>query len=112
MEKNAETNQADSEKLNNPEFSEEAQAKEEEAIKEGMASEEAASGPKEKEPAASSSSASTDESNGGSTDEDSGLSAKDVKRIKQLFNEQEAEIKSLEKTIKAKENKIEEMKKN
>ena len=77
-----------------------------------MASEEAASGPKKKEPAASSSSASTDESNGGSTDEDSGLSAKDVKRIKQLFNEQEAEIKSLEKTIKAKENKIEEMKKN
>ena len=28
------------------------------------------------------------------------MSAKDVKRIKQLFNEQEGEIKSLEKRIK------------
>jgi len=85
-------------------------------MKKAMAGEEekkteAASGSKDKkeEPAASSSSSSSSEEKS-DAEEDSGLSAKDVKRIKQLFNEQETEIKSLEKTIKANEKKMESMK--
>ena len=42
---------------------------------------------------------SSSEENAASDEEEGTLSAKDVKRIKQLFNEQETEIKSLEKQI-------------
>lgn len=36
----------------------------------------------------------------GSSDDEAELSAEDIKKIKQLFNEQEEEINSLEKTLK------------
>ena len=123
MEKDAEINKAEqaaeqasaSEKLDNAEFDEGAASKEEEAMKKAMAGEEekkteAATGSKKEEDKASSSSSDSSSSEKSDAEEDSGLSAKDVKRIKSLFNEQETEIKSLEKTIKANEKKMEEMK--
>ena len=96
MEKDAEINKAEqaaeqasaSEKLDNAEFDEGAASKEEEAMKKAMAGEEekkteAATGSKkEEDKAASSSSDSSSSSEKSDAEEDSGLSAKDVKRIK------------------------------
>ena len=76
------------------------ETKEQAAVEESKSAEAPQEGKQAREGKDSSTSSSGSDSSDKEGEEEQALSAKDVKRIKQLFNEQEAEIKSLEKQLK------------